>query len=92
MVWRVNVKRDYGMDHVVETDSRYSTEAYRMIQEAAFAACRDKGEHCRISITARNGEGLTLMLSDMGWSRDGLRTFEEIAFKAVEMSHREGIL
>ena len=92
MTWYVNIKRDYGMGSIAETDSRFSTAGYRMVQEAAFHSCRNTGDYVRMSITAKNREGLTLMMEGMGWSKEGHRSFEETLFEATELSIREGIL
>lgn len=92
MIWRVNIRRDYGMDTVVETDSRFTTDAYRSIQRTMHEVCRNPGDYCRVSINARNDEGLTLISEGMGWSQDGLRRFEDALFEATEKSIREGIL
>lgn len=91
MIWRVEVKRDYGMGHVVETDGKYTTEAYRSIQEAIFRACREPGDYVKVSVKACNGEGMTLQMEGMKWSADGMRDFEDVCFQACEHSIREGV-
>ena len=89
MNWWVNVKQDWGMGQVTETESKYTTAAYDMVQEAVFEACTMPGDYCKVSVTARNRAGMTLMMEGMGWSREGLSRFEDACFRASEQTNRE---
>lgn len=89
MNWWVNIKIDYGMGNVVEYDCRFTTAAYAMLQDAIFEACREPGDHCGVTITVRNREGMTLIMENMGWTYDSLQIFNEVQYRAQNLTFRE---
>lgn len=90
-IWRVNLQERDRFGDVREFNYRLVPDAYRRVQEAMFRACADHGDDVLITVTAKNGEGLTLMAENMAWSRVSLLRFQDTMFEAVEASAREEV-
>lgn len=91
MSWLVHYELDYGRGCTTEYDARYTTEGYRLVQEAAFQACRKPGNGAIVSIRASNGEGMTLILEEMHWSIEAMHQFREVDHLATEMYNKEAL-
>lgn len=90
-IWRVNVKEKdiFGVGH--ETDYRLTPEAYARVQQQMVRCCSNPGDDCVVTVTAKNGRGMTLISEGMAWTREAMRRFEAVLMEALEQSYREEV-
>lgn len=90
-IWRVSLAYRDRYGDTREHNYRFTQEAYRKVQEAMFRACADPGDDVLMTVTAKNGEGLTLMAENMAWKQAALTRFQDTVFEATELSTWEGV-
>lgn len=90
-IWHVTMKKTDRFGLSREWTNLLSSEGCQRMAREMFRACEEAGDDILMTVTAWNGEGLTLKAEDMAWSQAALLRFNDTVFEAVEQAHREGI-
>lgn len=90
-IWRLTVKEKDRYGDTRGYTNLLSSEGCQRVTREMFRACEEAGDDILMTVTAWNGEGLTLKAEDMAWSQAARLRFNDTVFEAVEQAYREGI-